>query len=54
MIDRIVLAMAFTMMAGSAFAGAPPVRVPEPASIVVFGAAAVGAYAIRKFTNRKS
>ena len=52
MIDRIVLALAFTMTAGSAFAGSAPVSVPEPASIAVFGAAAVGAYASRKFKNR--
>ena len=54
MIDRIILAMAFTMTVGSAFAGAFTVSVPEPASITVFSAAAVGAYAIRKFKNRKS
>ena len=53
MIARIILAMAFTMTVGSAFAGFV-VQVPEPASISVFGAAAVGAYAIRKIKNRTS
>ena len=44
------------MTLGPAFAGfvgTPPVSVPEPASITVFGAAVVGAYVIRRFKNTK-
>jgi hypothetical protein len=53
--DRIFLALAFVMTVGPAFAGFVPdaIRVPEPATMTLFGAAVVGGYLVRKLRNRK-
>jgi len=42
---------AFVMTVGPALADA--IRVPEPSTISIFGAAAVGAYVVRKFRGKK-
>ena len=49
--ERILMALAFVMTVGPALADA--IRVPEPATITIFGAAAVGAYVVRKSKGRK-
>jgi len=54
--DRILMALAFIMIASPTLAGiatGDAIRIPEPASITVFGAAVVGAYVIRRFMSRK-
>jgi hypothetical protein len=50
--DRILMAAAFVMTVGPALAG-DSIRVPEPATIAIFGAALVGAYVVQKFKGRK-
>ena len=50
--NRILMALAFVMTVGPALAG-DPVRIPEPGTITIFGAAVVGAYVLRKFIGRK-
>ena len=52
MTDRILLALAFVMTVGPAFADAI-VDVPEPATITIFGTAAAAAFIVRKFSRRK-
>ena len=49
--DRILMVAAFVMTVGPALADA--IRVPEPSTISIFGAAAVGAYVVRKFRGKK-
>ena len=49
--DRILIAAAFVMTVGPALADA--IRVPEPSTITIFGAVAVGAYVVRKFKGKK-
>lgn len=52
--DRIYLAIAFAMTVAPAFAQLrPPIGVPEPATIAVFGLGAAGLYVVRKFTGKK-
>jgi hypothetical protein len=51
--DRILMALALVMTVGPAFAGTPPIRVPEPATITIFGAAVAGAYVLRKFMKSR-
>ena len=50
--DRVLVAFAFVMAVGPAFAG-NPTQVPEPASIAVFGAALTGAYIVRRMMGKK-
>jgi PEP-CTERM motif len=58
MIDRIVTvagaALGLAMLAGPAVAGTPFVgRVPEPATMTLFGLGVAGAFVARKFIRRK-
>ena len=48
--NRIFMALAFVMTVGPAFAGiVPPVRIPEPTTLGIFAAGALGVYLVRKF-----
>jgi hypothetical protein len=53
--DRIFIGAAFLMATGPALAGtvADSIRVPEPATITLFGTAVAGAYIVRKIKGRK-
>ena len=51
MANRVLLALAFIMSVGPAFA--QTVAVPEPASIAMLGAGAVAMYIVQKFGGRK-
>ena len=51
--DRILMAVGFVMTVGPALATVDAIRIPEPSTITIFGAAAVGAYVVRKFKGRK-
>ena len=54
MTDRVLMALAFVMSVGPAFAFVgDAITVPEPASITIFGTAVVGAFIARKFGRRK-
>jgi hypothetical protein len=46
------MAAGFVMTVGPALA-VDAIRIPEPSTITIFGAAAVGAYVVRKFKGRK-
>ena len=52
----LVLILAVLVLAGSAapaFAGIPPVAVPEPATMTLFGIGAGAAYLAKRFIGRK-
>ena len=52
--NRLIVAV--LVLAGSAvpaLAGTPPVSVPEPATMTLFGLGAGGAYLIKRFVGRK-
>ena len=51
--DRILIGLAFVMVVGPTLAGPGVIKVPEPATITIFGAAVAGAYVLRKFMGRK-
>ena len=52
--DRIFMALALVMTVGPALAIIPDaIRIPEPATMTMFGVAAVGGYIARKFFGRK-
>jgi hypothetical protein len=52
--DRIlVAALVLVGTVGPAFAGAPGIPVPEPATVTLFGLGAGGAYLIKRFYGRK-
>jgi hypothetical protein len=52
--DRILMGLALAMTVAPAIAGVTDsIRVPEPATMTLFGAAVVGGYVVRKIRNRK-
>jgi hypothetical protein len=52
--DRIYMALALAMTVGPAIAQPDDfARIPEPATMTMFGVAAVGGYIARKFFGRK-
>jgi hypothetical protein len=57
MVDRIVTivgaALSLVAVAGPAMAGIAVTRVPEPATMSLFGLGIAGAFIARKFTGRK-
>ena len=51
--DSVLVALGFVMAVGPALAGPAVIKVPEPATITIFGAAVAGAYVLRKFMGKK-
>jgi hypothetical protein len=52
--DRIIVAaLVLVGTVGPALAGVSTVRVPEPATMTLFGLGAGGAYLIKRFASRK-